>query len=771
MSRNNLVSPFIENKHTVRLYKQGKRWVTIGITMATLAGISLATGTTAKAADNAAGDAAPETSQSAANTPSNTATLRTPAKPAANAVNGATGSANANTTNASPTTNSANSKQNAAAAANPKVAPTPAPAPAPVQTPQATATNTIVKTTDAKGNASTDPTKTETNNPVQVSGQEVADKFTTGGSKRIDPMGDDTIGIISNSNSNSNGLVSPEITGDTVQLTNPKNEKYVEDGAVVANDAVDFKTDFNLNATVNVNWDPSMGWLGGDGMAVSFQPLDLNTAILKAKQGSYMGLVPNTKGTISYIVSSNAIGLSPATVDGKPYNRNSHWVIYQSGSNSTDAIGNVYDTKISTPQGGSTGSITYTFNVNYITDKPNDPNNNKVVTEILDSNNNIVQKYTKAVGPDQIGHNYVLGVTAASADSKAAYIVKINKYGYVPADAKLNITSNLPTNAPSVQQSGILGTPGQVIAFYKAGTQAPTTDANGKAVSVAYAVPTVPDYTLAGSQFITLTAGGVNNIELNYAKVQTVTATVTIPSNLGNQTVSKVTGVVNTIINVPVPTISGYTKDKTTVPATVNDDNTITVNTPKAKTGDAGYVTYTKIKTTDDNNQPGGSTTETTQTDTTTPPTTTPTTTDSDNDITTPTTATDSSNDTAAPTATKKSKNSQVTPSISTDSSKGTVVPEAQSATQSGSQSTTEQHAATVASSVTGQAKVTKLSNSVTAPSQSATGQKGTAQNASGQLPQTNEQSDQTKTTGFLGLIMLSLLSFFGLRRKQTGDK
>ncbi|WP_369403893.1 KxYKxGKxW signal peptide domain-containing protein [Secundilactobacillus silagei] len=33
MSRNNLVSPFIENKHTVRLYKQGKRWVTIGITM------------------------------------------------------------------------------------------------------------------------------------------------------------------------------------------------------------------------------------------------------------------------------------------------------------------------------------------------------------------------------------------------------------------------------------------------------------------------------------------------------------------------------------------------------------------------------------------------------------------------------------------------------------------------------------------------------------------------------------------------------------------
>ena len=407
--------------------------------------------------------------------------------------------------------------------------------------------------------------------------------------------------------------------------------------------------------------------------------------------------------------------------------------------------------------------------------------------------NNIVQKYTKAVGPDQIGHNYVLGVTAASADSKAAYIVKINKYGYVPADAKLNITSNLPTNAPSVQQSGILGTPGQVIAFYKAGTQAPTTDANGKAVSVAYAVPTVPDYTLAGSQFITLTAGGVNNIELNYAKVQTVTATVTIPSNLGNQTVSKVTGVVNTIINVPVPTISGYTKDKTTVPATVNDDNTITVNTPKAKTGDAGYVTYTKIKTTDDNNQPGGSTTETTQTDTTTPPTTTPTTTDSDNDTTTPTTATDSTtpavttdssndtaaptatkksnNDTAAPTATKNSKDGQLTPSISTDSSKGTVVPEAQSATQSGSQLTTEQHAATVASSVTGQAKVTKLSNSVTAPSQSATGQKGTAQNASGQLPQTNEQSNQTKTTGFLGLIMLSLLSFFGLRRKQTGDK
>ncbi|MFC6253584.1 hypothetical protein ACFP1H_03075 [Secundilactobacillus hailunensis] len=782
MSRNNLVSPFIEKKHTVRLYKQGKCWVTIGITMATLAGISLATGTTAKAADNAAGDAAPETSQSTANTPSNTATLRTPAKPAANATNNATESASANATN-TPTANSTNNKQNAAATANPKVAPTPAPAPAPVQTPQATETNTIVKTTDAKGNASTDPTKTETNTPVEVSGQEVAKGFTTGGTANPD---------VENGSTNPTQPKFEKNNGNTVKLTDPSDKNYVQVGVAAAKDAVDFKTDFSLSATVNVKWDPSMNdWLGGDGMAVSLQPISNQDTLTKAVQGSAMGLAAQDSagnpvvGTIAYVISTNPLGLSPQSVNTAngtkvAYHGDGNWVIYPSSSDTMVAKDSVYDTGIGVPQDKTTGQLNYTFDVAYTT------NNNQLVTTVLDTNNHPVKTYVQQIDNSEIGKNYVLSVSGATASSKAAYTATINGYKYVPADAKLDITNNI--NTPSAEQSGILGTPGQVIAFYRAGTQAPTTDANGKAVSVAYAVPTVPDYTLAGSQFITLAAGGVNNIELNYAKAQTVTATVTIPSNLGNQIVTNVTGVVNTIVNVPVPTISGYTQDKTTVPSTVNDNGTITVNGPKAKTGDAGYVTYTKTKTTDDNNQPGGSTTETTQTDTTTPPTTTdsntdtttPTTTDSDNDTTTPTTTTDSttpavttdsSNDTAAPTATKNSKDGQVTPSISTDSSKGTVVPEAQSATQSGSQSTTEQHATTVSPSATGQTKVTELSNSITAPSQSPTGQKETTQNASGQLPQTNEQSDQTKATGFLGLIMLSLLSFFGLRRKQTGDK
>ena len=66
-----------------------------------------------------------------------------------------------------------------------------------------------------------------------------------------------------------------------------------------------------------------------------------------------------------------------------------------------------------------------------------------------------------------------------------------------------------------------------------------------------------------------------------------VTADVAIPSNIGNQTVTGVVGTVGETIAVPVPVIEGYTANKTTVPATVNPDGTITTTETVTYTGNS----------------------------------------------------------------------------------------------------------------------------------------------------------------------------------------
>lgn len=550
MSKNNLKSPFIEKKHRVKLYKKGTEWVAMGMTLATLAGISFATSTTAHAAG-------PDTDP--ASTVSQTQPNGTPDSSTSNA-------GNASTT--TPTTNTDQSQSASTTAQSTALAePTPEPAPeVPTQT-----ENPIVTTTDGAGKASTDPTNTGHTNtsPSVVTGDKVSTSFVTGGS---DGGADKVL---------------PTISGDTTDLTDPTTKNHVQNGAIVAKDAVNFNTDFSLNATVNVKWDAAtMGdWLGGDGTAVSFQPVSTSVALTKGQTGGKMGLVQNVPGTISYIISTDAIGGSPSTSDGVKYQApHNDWVIYQSGSDSSQATGGVYDTGIVRPAGTSTGSLTYTFDVKYTVD------NKQLVTNVREggADGTIVKTFNKTISDDQIGQNYVLGVTAATASSKAAYSVTINNYTYVPADAKLNITSNMP----NVAQSGISGTPGQVIAFYQPGTTAPTADSKGNAVSVAYAVPAVQGYHLATSQFITLTSGGENNIALNYVG-DSVKATVTIPTNKGDKTVANVSGTVGKTVTVSVPSMQGYTPDKTTVTANVNSDGSITVVTPDAQTGDAGYVTYT----------------------------------------------------------------------------------------------------------------------------------------------------------------------------------
>ncbi|WP_368791298.1 hypothetical protein AB3Z09_04175 [Companilactobacillus farciminis] len=92
---------------------------------------------------------------------------------------------------------------------------------------------------------------------------------------------------------------------------------------------------------------------------------------------------------------------------------------------------------------------------------------------------------------------------------------------------------------------------------------------------------------------------GSSNVVLNYTESTNdvtginvdvndpITANVTIPSNMGDQEVDNQTGGIGKKISVPVPNIKGYTPDKTSVQAIVNEDGTITTD---------DKVTYTKAK-------------------------------------------------------------------------------------------------------------------------------------------------------------------------------
>ncbi|WP_203652131.1 KxYKxGKxW signal peptide domain-containing protein [Secundilactobacillus yichangensis] len=795
MSRNNLNSPFAEKKYQVRLYKQGKHWVAMGVTLATLAGISFTVGDTASAAETNTSDATtPTVNENTSPTDSNTATLRTTADSSTPAPTPAkpTGTAISNNQSDTPTTD-------------------------PAATPDVQAQ--IVTNTDTNGTASTDPDHTGDNTPASnVAGNQVKDNFSTGGSRRSGLDGPtvgtdqnhrvDGINIPTIDDSGTAILAYPNYDGPNAKEVPDEYKNYVEDGAIVANDAVNFKTNFHLNATVNVQWDPSMhDWLGGDGMAVAFQPVDTETALLKGIQGSGMGLVANQPGTISYIISTNALGNSPKDKPKTP-----NWVIYQSGSDTTQTVGDVFDTGMTKPQGGTTGEINYTFDVTY------DANSKELTTNIL-KDTQLVHTFTQTLTTDQIGHNYVLGITGSTADSQALYTATINNYTYVPANAQLTIKSNA-----GFEQTGIVGTPGQVIAFYNAGTPAPTTDLDGNAISVAYAVPTVPGSSLLAPVFKTLTAGGVNVVTLNY-KVDDQKINVQFVDNNGNSlgevqltgpsdgnvdyqpvftqqqallsqgytlvgpnkfndmgnsnglanapktfdqdtsttptyvvVLSKVNNVkvTATIIPVgddgqpipnttpttvhdfpgtdePVPVIPGYTTttQKVTIPAA--RDGVITVIYTRDSSTGTGV-----------DNPPTGPTTPTGPTDT--PPT------PNDN----PAEPTGTTADTPQQTVT--------TPQITTESDQ-------ESASGSGTSSSASHGTVATGSQspTSGSATITTQPNTAASPQISNGNQSGTSQN--NQLPQTNEQAEQVKPASILGMIMLSLLSLFGISKKRSDVK
>lgn len=501
MGKNNLKSPFIESKHVVRLYKKGKSWVSLGLTFATLAGLSLAAGTTANAAEATTSNTATAVSEQAPAAKSNSAAL--PAQTNQQSSGNASQEQAPATDSSTNTETSTSTQQNAVKTPETKSAVDATAAPA------EKTVDPIVGTTDTNGKYSTDPSYTDGNIQIDVTGQSVQNHFTSGGSNR--KVSNPTMPKVNSD-------------GDTYQLTDPSDPNYTESGIVAANEAIDFTSDVSLKATVNINWDPSMinhqtnpfGKLGGDGMAINFQPVSTDDALTKGGPGRQLGLVPNadpTNGTISYNISTNPNGLSPRHAP-----HNDTWIIYQSNANAERDINDPYpdsdvtsiysgivDTHEKLPDTNSTGGMTYTFETNYSVA------NHQLVTNIIDSSGQTIKTYTTTIKvpdqTDQTSQNFILGVTSSTADSKAKYSVTINDFKYTPANAKLDIINNR-SNDPV--QTGIVGKPGQVLAFYD-GTTAPTN------ADKAYKVPVIQGYHLKNTQYITLAAGGINTVPLIYA--------------------------------------------------------------------------------------------------------------------------------------------------------------------------------------------------------------------------------------------------------------
>ncbi|WP_262316591.1 MucBP domain-containing protein [Lacticaseibacillus parakribbianus] len=394
---------------------------------------------------------------------------------------------------------SANAAQTAAAQAGTAAAQTTQGEPT-TGTTTATTAAPVVTTKDRNGNASVNPDRTGTGAVTTISDSNIADYFTVrdvaGKAKAFD--------------------------GTKVQLTNG-HENPFEPGQpawtsgmilMLANQQVDFTTDFALNVTMNVAWDPSMGHLGGDGSALFFEPLSQADAFRtdKVQTGGGLGLtdIDAAKAdTMSFNLSTNAIG---ALTSG-PQN---HWYAYRSNGNNKPLDG-LTDLGIDIDQNG-TGSLTFTYDMQY------DAATKTLTVVTTDDSGNVLKNWTVPITDAQVGRGYTLGVTAATAASHAAYTATFNSYQYQQADASLQISSTgLPEGVSGPSQTDVKAMAGDHVAFYPEGTTAPTTTPDGFAVTSAYAVPAIDGYVLRGTQFADIVAGDANQVVLNYGQPATTT--------------------------------------------------------------------------------------------------------------------------------------------------------------------------------------------------------------------------------------------------------
>ncbi|KRM11736.1 KxYKxGKxW signal peptide domain-containing protein [Paucilactobacillus suebicus] len=495
-----------EEDETVRfkLYKAGKLWLVSGITTLSVGLLWGGSAINAHADTTTATtptSAAVTNSQSTSTASESSATSSAASLAQTSAAVASTSTNSQSAASASTATSAASTK---ASAATRVMAPAVAAASSATSgSPEAASSADYVTSTDSNGNYSVNPDQTGLSGSaalVAVSDQNMSDYFTA-----VDGSGDTL-----------------PINGNTAQLTNgykpvDENNYSAGTGFVVSDQQVDFTTDFNLDVSISATWDPNMGsWLGGDGAAVFFEKVSPDQVATNFASGSGFGISNNVDNddVISFNVSTNALGISPT---GETQNQ---WVLYESQKDTTTPLTGT--TPIETGIGISndeSGSITYTFNIAY------NASTKVITTTVYDQNGNELTQWEYNVPDSWIGQGYTLAATGNTAASVATYTATINSYSYEPAKTTLNITSSgFPAGVTGPSQSSVAGIAGSVIAFYPAGTTAPTTDADGNAVTTAIAVASVGDYHLAADQFITLDANSANNdVVLAYTPTLTIT--------------------------------------------------------------------------------------------------------------------------------------------------------------------------------------------------------------------------------------------------------
>ncbi|WP_125702196.1 MucBP domain-containing protein [Lacticaseibacillus daqingensis] len=310
--------------------------------------------------------------------------------------------------------------------------------------------------------------------------------------------------------------------GKNVQLTNgledpnKPGQPQFSSGMVMmlANQQIDFTTDFALNLTMHVAWDPkTMGsWLGGDGSALFFEPLSQAQVLATAATGGGLGLTKNAaaqKQTMSFNLSANALGQLGGVQN--------HWYAYRSTGNNQPLDG-------LTDMGKDTGFIKTAGSLGYTYDMTYTAATRKLHVATFDVNGQPVKTWDVAITAAQVGQGYTLGVTASTAASHAAYTATFNHYTYTPSGASLALSAQgLPAGTTGPSQKGIKALAGNHVAFYPEGTAKPTVTPTGFPLTSAYAVPAIDGYVLRKTQFIDIAPGDANQVVLNYGQPATTT--------------------------------------------------------------------------------------------------------------------------------------------------------------------------------------------------------------------------------------------------------
>ncbi|WP_191987239.1 MucBP domain-containing protein, partial [Secundilactobacillus silagei] len=225
-----------------------------------------------------------------------------------------------------------------------------------------------------------------------------------------------------------------------------------------------------------------------------------------------------------------------------------------------------------------TTTITYTYdaahvhvNVKYVDEKGNTIKPDDTVNGSFNSATTIPQ-------PEISGYTYDTGFTKTDTDNASSFTVtNLTNVNTVTLHYKAN--SETVTVKHVDENNVAIGTDSTIQTKFNTTLDLSTADKNYKVDGYEVAPDAQISYKVATDSPQTVTIKYIKDIK----------ATVTVPSNQGDQTVPDVTGKTGEHVTVDVPPLEGYTPDKTTVPATVNADGTITVDNPTT----TGKVTYT----------------------------------------------------------------------------------------------------------------------------------------------------------------------------------